>query len=399
MKPDDLLLVLNAGSSSLKFGLYRAGETAPARLARGQFRDLDGAARFVVQLEDGAAARERPSPARTPEQALAALLEWLEERYPGLRLAAAGHRVVHGGPRFAGPRVVDSGVLAALHELVSLAPLHMPHNLAGIEQLQRLRPDLPQVACFDTAFHHGLPLREQYYALPREWHARGVRRYGFHGLSYESIAERLPSVLGAAAEGRVIVAHLGHGASLCALHERRSQATTMGFTPLDGVPMATRPGQLDPGIPLWLQREAGLDVAAVEDLLNHRSGLLGLSGTSGDMRELLHDPRPEAAEAIDHFVYHVHRAIASLAAVLGGLDALVFTAGIGENAPLVRERIVREARWLGLQLDAEANAENRTRISLPDSPVSVWVIPTDEEQRIAHHTRSLLTATAPGESP
>lgn len=398
MKADDLLLVLNAGSSSLKFGLYRAGETEPVRLARGQFRDLDGEARFVVRLE-GQAAEESPSPARTPEQALAALLTWLEEHYPELPLAAAGHRVVHGGPRFSGPRLIDTDVLSALHALVPLAPLHMPHNLAGIEALRRLRPDLPQVACFDTAFHHSLPLREQYYALPREWHARGVRRYGFHGLSYEYIAERLPSLLGTAAEGRVIVAHLGHGASLCALHERRSQATTMGFTPLDGVPMATRPGQLDPGVVTYLIREVGLTVSEVDDLLNHRSGLLGLSGISGDMRELLRDPRPEAAEAIDYFVHHVHRAIASLAAVLGGLDALVFTGGIGENAPLIRERIVRAAHWLGLQLDAEANSGNQPRISLPESPVSVWVIPTDEEQRIARHTRTLLTETVHGDHP
>ena len=280
-----------------------------------------------------------------------------------------------------------------------MAPLHLPHNLAAIAILAERRPELLQVACFDTAFHHSLPLRERLYALPRQWHERGVRRYGFHGLSYEYIATTLPAHLGETAEGRVVVAHLGHGASLCALRQRRSVATTMGFTPLDGVPMATRPGQLDPGIPLWLQREAGLDLAAVDDLLNHRSGLLGLSGISGDMRELLRDHRPEAAEAIDYFVHHVHRAIASLAASLGGLDALVFTAGIGEHAPLIRERIVREAHWLGLQLDAEANAENRTRISLPDSPVSVWVIPTDEERQIARHTRRLLTNTVQGDSP
>lgn len=399
MNEDAAILILNAGSSSLKFGLFRLRQGEPERLARGQYRQRDGAARFTVTTAIGEAADDRPVDVRTPEQALDHLLDWLERTWPDHRLAAAGHRVVHGGRHFSQPCRIDATTLARLRELVPLAPLHLPHNLAGIARLQRRRPDLVQVACFDTAFHHTLPLRERLYALPREWYDRGVRRYGFHGLSYEYIATTLPRHLGEMADGRVVVAHLGHGASLCALHRRRSVATTMGFTPLDGVPMATRPGQLDPGIPLWLQRAAGLDVAAVDDLLNHRSGLLGLSGISGDMRELLHDHRPAASEAIDYFVHHVHRAIASLAASLGGLDALVFTAGIGENAPAIRERIVGEARWLGLQLDAEANAENRTRISLPDSPVSVWVIPTDEERQIARHTQRLLTDTPRGDSP
>ena len=265
----------------------------------------------------------------------------------------------------------------------------MPHNLAAIEILARQRPDLGQVACFDTAFHHTLPRVEQHYALPRAWYDRGVRRYGFHGLSYEYIAAELPRHLGEGADGRVVVAHLGHGASLCALHRRRSMATTMGFTPLDGIPMATRPGAMDPGIVPWMLREAGLSLDEVDDLLNHHCGLLGLSGTSGDMRTLLAASDPRAAEAVDHFVHHTGRAIASMAPALGGIDALVFTAGIGENSPVIRESICRQAAWLGIELDPAANAANETRIATARSRVSVWRIPTDEERTIAAHTQRL----------
>ncbi|HEB67973.1 MAG TPA: acetate/propionate family kinase [Gammaproteobacteria bacterium] len=393
------ILVLNAGSSSLKFAVHTLGDDALRCQIRGQFSGLPEQARFQARDADGRSLIDSQPGTRDHEQALRHLLAWLAETLPDVSLVAAGHRVVHGGSRFTAPVRLDTAVRQSLDELIPLAPLHMPHNLAAIDILARLQPALPQVACFDTAFHHTLPLREQHYALPREWYDRGVRRYGFHGLSYEYIASVLPDHLGVDADRRIIVAHLGHGASLCALHHRRSVATTMGLTPLDGIPMATRPGSLDPGIPIYMMREAGLDVDAVDDVLNHHSGLLGLSGISGDMQTLLASPHPHAAEAVDHFVYHTHRAIASLAAVLGGLDALVFTAGIGENAPLIRERICREAAWLGIGIDTEANAANAIRISLPDSRVSVWRIPTDEETVIARHVHRLLIDPAIGEQP
>ncbi len=389
------ILVLNAGSSSIKFALFSDGAEGGelSRRCHGEISGLDTGARFRALDSQNAYLINEAMPAMTHERAIGRLLDWLGRREDYGDLAAAGHRVVHGGSRLDQPVCIDGEVLDELRSFAPLAPLHMPHNLAAIEALDRLHPGLTQVACFDTAFHRSMPLSEQYYALPREWFARGIRRYGFHGLSYEHIASVLPEYLGAAAEGRVIVAHLGHGASLCAMHYRRSIATTMGFTPLDGVPMATRPGQLDPGVVTFLIREAGLSASEVDDMLNHHSGLTGLSGVTGDMRQLLEDPRPEAAEAVEYFVHHVHRAIASLAAALGGLDALVFTAGIGENSPLIRERICDQAAWLGIALDKEANAANRNRISLSGSAVSVWRIPTDEERVIALHTRRLTGYT------
>ncbi len=272
---------------------------------------------------------------------------------------------------------------------MSACVLHTRRS-AAIDVRARQHPGLPQVACFDTAFHRSMPALEQRYALPAEWYERGVRRYGFHGLPYEYIASRLPEHLGANADGRVIVAHLGHGASLCALRERRSVATTMGFTSLDGIPMATRPGHLDSGVITWWLREAGLNTAEIDVLLNHRCGLAGLSGISGDMRQLQARDAPEAALAIDYFVHHTVRAIASLAGALGGLDALVFTAGIGENAPQVHARICERLAWLGIELDDAANDAQAVQLSRPDSRVSVWRIPTDEEQMIARHTARLV---------
>ena len=324
------------------------------------------------------------------QQALAYLLGWLEQTYPAIQLVAAGHRVVHGGAKFSGPVRIDALVRQQLQTFIKLAPLHMPHNLAAIDALQEQRPALPQVACFDTAFHHSMSWNEQHYALPHEWFDKGVRRYGFHGLSYEYIASVLAEYLGERADARIIVAHLGHGASLCAMRERQSVATTMGFTPLSGIPMATRPGDLDPGLSRWLMHEAGLSIDEMEHLFNHQSGLLALSGISDDMRVLLANKSNAAQQAINYFIHHTHRAIASLVAVLGGLDALIFTAGIGENSSAIRQQICTQASWLGLALDASANTNHDIKINTDDSKVSIWCIPTNEEMMIAHHTRTLL---------
>jgi acetate kinase len=301
---------------------------------------------------------------------------------------------VHGGLHHAEPVRVDAAVLARLDELVPIDPLHQPHNLAGIRALMQARPELPQVACFDTAFHRTLPEVARRFALPREFDAFGIRRYGFHGLSYEYIAGVLPDYLGAGADGRVIVAHLGNGSSLCAMKGRKSVETTMSFTPLDGLPMGTRCGAIDPAIPLYLVREKGFTVQAVFDLLHHRSGLLGLSGLSSDMRELLASAAAAPREAVEHYVYHVSRGIASLAAALEGIDALVFTAGIGERASEVRERICHRLAWLGVALDTAANAGHGPRISGTGSRVPVWVIPTDEEIVIARHAHDLAQGHA-----
>jgi acetate kinase len=346
----DAILVLNAGSSSLKFSVFRAGG-GTAELFRGQ----------VESLGDDDAGRER---------ALASVLERCAAQPGDNRIVAAGHRVVHGGVKFAAPVRVDDGVLAELERLVPLAPLHQPHNLAAVRAVERLAPGLPQVACFDTAFHRTQPEVAQRFALPRRFTDEGVRRYGFHGLSYEYIASVLPRLDPRAAAGRTVVAHLGNGASLCAMLGGRSVATTMSFTPADGVVMGTRTGSLDPGVLLYLMNRHGMDAAALEHLIYHESGLLGVSGVSGDMRELLASGDPRAAEAVDLFVYRIGRELGSLAAALGGLDALVFTAGIGENAAAVRDRVVRDAGWLG--------------------SFRVHVIPTNEELMIADHTRQVL---------
>jgi len=396
--PLPVILILNAGSSSLKFAVY-AWDQSPDNLPRlfhGAIDSLDSAPRFRVFADKADPLEDRPLDASNHQQAMACLLDWLDTPDRNVKIIAAGHRVVHGGERFTRPLRLDAQSLAQLHNYIPLAPLHMPHNLAAIEALWQQRPGLPQVACFDTAFHHSMPAVEQLFALPRQYHERGIRHYGFHGLSYEYIASVLPDYLGEAAEGRVIVAHLGHGASLCALHGRKSRATTMSFTPLDGIPMATRPGAIDPGVLLYLLQEEGLSVAALDELLNHQSGLLGLSGFSGDMRQLLADERPEAQQAIAYFVHHTRRAIGSLVAVLGGLDALIFTAGIGEHAPTVRASICDTLGWLGIELDAAANPSNARLISSVDARVPVCVIATDEELIIARHTHSQLRREEPG---
>lgn len=386
------LLVINAGSSSLKFAVYRAdGTDRLTRTHRGILEAIGGRGRMRVPLAPREADRiDAVIDIDDHDAAIRMLLDWLMPRLDAGKLVAAGHRVVHGGVDHATPVRVDETVLARLARLVPLDPLHQPHNLAAIRALRNALPELPQVACFDTAFHRSMPDVAQRFALPRALADAGVRRYGFHGLSYEYIAGVLPEHLGEAADGRVVVAHLGSGASLCAMKNRLSVETTMSFTPLDGVPMGTRCGAIDPAIPLYLMREQGLDADAVSELLQTRSGMLGLSGVSADMRELLASPAAGAAEAVAHFTYHVSRAIGSLAVALGGLDAVVFTAGIGTHSAPVRQDICARLGWLGLALDAQANAAHGPCISVPGSAVSAWVIPTDEEQVIAHHALRLL---------
>lgn len=389
----EAILVLNAGSSSLKFSVFLNGD--PLRpLLRGQLEGLFTQPRFVARDQTGGVAGEKVWAAGTRlghEGAVEFLFAWGRgEALQGHRLAAAGHRVVHGGLKFTRPVRVDFGILAALDELVPLAPLHQPHNLAAIRAIVQRTPDLPQVACFDTAFHRTQPAIAQAFALPRRYAEEGVVRYGFHGLSYEYIASVLPGIDAQAAAGRAVVAHLGNGASMCAMQAGRSAASTMGFTALDGLPMGTRSGALDPGVLLYLMDQHGMDARALEKLLYQESGLLGVSGISSDMRALFASPDPRAAEAVDLFVYRIGRELGSLAAALGGLDALVFTGGIGENAAAIRARVCRDAAWLGLELDAPANHAGGPRINHPDSRVAAWVIPTNEELMIAQHTRRLL---------
>jgi acetate kinase len=400
---NDAILVLNAGSSSVKFAAFPATRDAAAgRYCAGSVDGIGAPrARFLGTVfnpagEVSGTLTDRALPAGDHGTALRRIFDWLQEKMDGLRFVAAGHRVVHGGTSFHRPVRVDAGVLDRLRELVPLAPLHQPGALLAIDALRAQYPELLQVACFDTAFHAGRPLREQRFALPRALLEQGVRRYGFHGLSYEYITGVLPDTLGAVADGRVVIAHLGQGASLCAVENRQSVATTMSFTPLDGLPMGTRSGAIDPAIVLYLL-EQGWSHADLTDLLYHRSGLLGLSGISGDMRTLLASDDPAAAAAVDYFCYRAGRELGSLAAALGGLEAVVFTGGIGEHAATVRAGICESAGWLGLEFDAQANRAQATRISTADSRVSAWVIPTDEERVVARHTADLLYAE-PGQS-
>jgi acetate kinase len=401
----DVILVLNAGSSSIKFSMFAVtGRDRDLALRyRGQIEGIGSDPRFTAVGADGRrVADERVGGGRAGggradggdhESVLPVLLAWIAGHADDLRLVAVGHRVVHGGERFAAPVLVDAAVLDQLEKLVPLAPLHQPHNIAAIRAMQRVQPEVPQVACFDTAFHRTQAPVAQLYALPRDLSAAGIRRYGFHGLSYEYIASILPGVAGDAGRGRVVVAHLGNGCSLCAMRDGKSVATTMGFTALEGLPMGTRSGAIDPGVVLHLLTERGMSVAEVTDVLYHRSGLLGVSGISNDMRTLLASPARAAAEAVELFVYRIGRELGSLAAALGGLDALVFTAGIGEHATAVRAGVCEAAAWLGVRLDAAANRRGGPRISTADSPVSVSVVPTDEELMIARHT---LACIGPG---
>ncbi len=388
------ILVLNAGSSSIKFSLFAADGAMLEVAASGQVEGIYNMPRFVAKDVNGQPADERrwDSPLGH-DGALAHILDWLRSgRRAGLRLAAVGHRVVHGGTEFAAPVRLDAAIVDQLQKFVPLAPLHQPHNLSPISELLARAPELPQVACFDTAMHRTNPPLAQMFALPQELSDAGVRRYGFHGLSYEYIASVLPGIDAGAARGRCVVMHLGNGASMCALQDGRSIASTMGFTAVDGLPMGTRCGAVDPGVMLYLMDERGMDARAIEKLIYSQSGLLGVSGVSSDMRELLASTEPRAALAIDLFVYRIGRELGSLAAALGGLDAIVFTAGIGERAAPVREKICRAAAWLGVELDEAANAAHRPCISRPGSRARAWVIPTNEELMIARHTRDLLAA-------
>lgn len=377
----DAIAVFNAGSSSLKFSVFAAHDLSV--LLHGQ--------------TEGLGADEADHDA-----ALAQLMADLPAQLQGHRLTAVGHRVVHGGLAFHEPVRLDEANLLALQALCPLAPLHQPHNLAPVAALARIQPGLPQVACFDTAFHAGNPDVVQRFALPRALHEAGVRRYGFHGLSYEHIAACLPQLDARAAQGRTIALHLGNGASACAMHGARSVASSMGFTALDGLMMGTRCGNLDPGVLLWLMDQRGLNARQIEHLLYSESGLLGVSGTSADMRTLLASTDPRAHEAVALYTHRIAREIGSLAAVLQGVDAIVFTAGIGEHAAAVRAQVCQQAAWLGVQLDEAANqaasdpgAPGQTRrLSTPDSAVAVWVVPTDEERVIARHTRRLLGLAA-----
>jgi acetate kinase len=383
------IAVLNAGSSSLKFSLYAADGEALAVSARGRIEGLFVAPTFVARGADGVILGEKRWEHGAPlghAGALEHLLAFLDDLAGGAPLAGVGHRVVHGGARYAAPLRIDEAHLAELEALVPLAPLHQPHNLAPMRRLLARAPELPQVACFDTAFHRGSDELAQMFALPYALHEAGVRRYGFHGLSYEFIARRLPELAPRAARGRTIVLHLGNGASMCALAGGRSVATTMGFTAVDGLMMGTRSGSLDPGVVLYLMDRCGMDARAVERLLYHESGLLGVSGVSSDMRVLLASAAPRARLAIDLYCYRIRRELGSLAAALGGVDALVFTGGIGENAAPIRARVLDDARWLGVECDAGANDAGGPLLTTAASAVEAWALATDEELMIAHHT-------------
>jgi acetate kinase len=389
-----MILVINAGSSSLKFEVFAIEPSdALARQVRGRVDGVGTQPRLIVHDAKGTALNDEHFAVADVADLPAALsraLAWLRQHFPGVTPVAAGHRVVHGGTAYTTPQLIDDRVLAELDKVVPLVPLHQPHNLEPIRALRQKMPKLPQVACFDTAFHRGHPTLADRMAIPEPLYEEGVRRYGFHGLSYEYIASRLPEVAPEIADRRVIVAHLGSGASLCAMVERKSIESTMGFSALDGLPMGTRPGQLDAGVVLYLVAEKKMQPKAVEHMLYHDCGLKGLSGISSDVRDLLASPDPRAALALDYFTYRLGMVTGSLAAAMGGIDGFVFTAGIGENSPEIRERAARRLAWLGLELDPAANRSGATLISDRRSPVKCYVIPTDEELMIARHTLAVL---------
>ncbi|HVN07733.1 MAG TPA: acetate/propionate family kinase [Patescibacteria group bacterium] len=392
---EDVILVLNAGSSSIKFSMFAEHADRLELKLRGQIEGIYSAPRFVAKDGEGleiGAHEWREGTHLGHEGAISYLTEFLRGFRGENRLVAVGHRVVHGGVEFSQPTLVTPDVYRKLEKLIPLAPLHQPHNLQPIRIVAERTPQLPQVACFDTAFHRTQAEVAQAFALPPEITERGVRRYGFHGLSYEYIAGVLPKFEPKAAAGRVVVAHLGNGASMCAVRAGKSVASTMGFTALDGLPMGTRCGALDPGVMLYLMDEMKMDARTIEKLIYNQSGLLGVSGVSSDMRALLESTDARARMAVDLFLYRIGRELGSLAAALGGLDALVFTAGIGEHSAVVRERVCRDAGWLGIQLDPPANHAGGPRISVESSPVSVWTIPTNEELMIARHARRLIGA-------
>jgi acetate kinase len=392
----DAILVVNAGSSSVKFVVFIAGAAgAIAPALTGRITGIGTEPRLHAGNAAGKTLADRSwdrAKAPSEERLLKELVDWIETQIAGHTLVAAGHRVVHGGSEFLAPTVIDARAMHRLEALVPLAPLHQPHNLAAIRWLGAAHPHLPQVACFDTAFHGARADSAMRFALPRALHSAGIRRYGFHGLSYEYIARTLVRTAPRLHDGRVVVAHLGSGASLCAMRGGASVDSTMGFTALDGLPMGTRCGSVDGGVLLFLLQR-GMKTDEMQRLLYHESGLLGVSGISSDMRELLASERVEAAQAVELFVYRVVREIGAMAACLGGFDGLVFTAGIGENSPQLRERICRGCEWLGIEIDVAANAAGALRITSPGSRAEAWVIPTNEEQMIAQHTIEVLGAT------
>jgi acetate kinase len=395
---DEYAVVINAGSSSLKFCVFRRPDGQPWLIeTRGQIEGIGTAPRFTAKDGEGKGVLDRQldSSVNDGRKALGAVADWLGERYGGSPVRGVGHRIVHGGAKYTGPTIVTPEVLADLRALIPLAPLHQPYNLQAIDAVAERLPNVPQVACFDTSFHRGQPAVAELVPLPKDIRDSGVQRYGFHGLSYEYIASVLPSVAPEIAHGRVIVAHLGSGASMCAMKNGKSLDSTLGFTALDGLCMGTRPGTLDPGVLLHLFQTMGRTPKDVEAMLYKKSGLLGISGISNDMRDLLGSSEPSARLAVDYFVYRAAKEIGALAAVLGGVDALVFPAGIGENSPEIRKRICDASAWLGVELDADANGRQGPRISTPASKVSAWMIPTNEELMIARHTGRLLGLTTP----
>ena len=390
---DEYTLVLNAGSSSLKFCVFVRSEDREWKVAaRGQIEGIGTMPRLSAKDAEGEtlAKEDLGTAVVDGHSAIEALASWLRSKWAGSRVLGVGHRVVHGGVQFAQPVVLTRQILNDLSELIPLAPLHQPYNLAAIEAVFNHLPEVPQVACFDTGFHSGHSQLASLVPLPKNICSSGLQRYGFHGLSYEYIASVLPEIAPEIAKGRVIVAHLGSGASVCAIKDGKSIDSSFGFTALDGLCMGTRPGALDPGVVLYLFQNLALTAKEVETILYKQSGLLAISGISNDMRDLLDRTEPEARLAVDYFVYSAAKEIAALAAVLGGIDGLVFTAGIGENSTEIRRRICEACKWLGVELDAEANANRGPRISTPQSKFSAWVIPTNEELMIARHTWSLL---------
>jgi len=390
---NDYALILNAGSSSLKFCVFERPSGKDWHLeARGQIEGIGTSPNLSVKNSDGKkiADENLDSSVKDAGTALDALASWLRSKFGGARVLGVGHRVVHGGMHYSDPTIVTPHVLEDLKKLIPLAPLHQPYNLAAIEAVSERLPGVPQVACFDTGFHHGRPAVTELVPLPADIRKNGLQRYGFHGLSYEYIASVLPGVAPGIAKGRVIVAHLGSGASMCAMKNGRSMDQSLGFTALDGLCMGTRPGAIDPGVVLYLFQNLGLSVKEVETILYKKSGLTGISGISNDMRDLLDRTEPEAQLAVDYFVYRAAKEIGALASVLQGIDGLVFTAGIGENSSVIRQKICEASKWIGIEIDNEANNHKGPCISLPQSKVSVWVIPTNEELMIARHTATLL---------
>ncbi|WP_418648121.1 acetate/propionate family kinase [Thauera butanivorans] len=389
------VLVLNAGSSSLKFALYAInGEVAAAPAVSGQVEGIGATPEITLKTADGQRIQEAVnatgSQGEQHRDALDHVFKLLAAHNPSLEIVAAGHRIVHGGDRYSAPVVLNAELIDELEDFIPLAPLHQPHNLRAVHAVTALMPSIPQVGCFDTAFHRTQPAIAQAFALPRRLTQGGIKRYGFHGLSYDYVSRQLPEVIGERAKGAVVVAHLGNGASMTALRDGKSVASTMGFTAVDGLMMGTRTGSIDPGVLLYLMEEKGMDARALTRLLYKESGLLGVSGISQDMRTLLAADAPEAKEAVDLFCYRIARELGSLAAAAGGLDALVFTGGIGEHAAPVRQKVAELAAWMGVKIDAAANADHARRIDAADSRVAVAVVPTNEERMIARYTAEAL---------